>query len=258
MSLVGVPELRQLQKLPGPGSDEGLLPQLLQLVGPVGDDLIEEEEQGGGHGIGERHEPQIHLPGADTGEALVQELGNGGQLLRLHRQLQMQQLGADPLVAEHQDRDEALGLHPQQLKALDGKAALPGGSHVGGIVHIAADGLARLTKKAVELLHLQAECVVDLLSLGDGKALALHELVDVEPVALGGRHPPGGGVGLLQIAQLHQIRQLIAHGGGAHAYLRGDGLGTHRLRGRHVILHHGLQYLLFPLTELHGGHLVLL
>ena len=97
--------------------------------------------------------------------------------------------------------------------------------------------------------------VVDLLGLGQTQALLFHQLVDIEPVALGGGHPPGGGVGLLQVAQLHQVRQLIADGGGAHAHLGGDGLGAHRLRRGHVILHHGLQYLLFPLTEFHDGHL---
>ena len=168
----------------------------------------------------------------------------------------MQQLGADPLVAEHQHRDEALGLHPQQLKALDAEIALSGGGHVGGVIHEAAHGLARLAQQPVQLLHLQVEGIVDLLGLGQAQALALHQLVDIEPVALGGGHPPGGGVGLLQIAQLHQIRQLVADGGGAHAHLGGNGLGAHRLRRGHVILHHGLQDLLFSLTEFHDGHLV--
>ena len=90
----------------------------------------------------------------------------------------------------------------------------------------------------------------------DGEPLALHQLVDIQPVALGGGHPPGGGVGLLQIAQLRQVRQLVADGGGADAaHLRGDGLGTHRLCGTDVVLHHHFQYLLFPVREFHKKHL---
>ena len=71
---------------------------------------------------------------------------------------------------------------------------------------------------------------------------ALHELVDVEPVALGGGDPPGGGVGLLQISHLHQIRQLVADGGGADpaGHLLSNGLGAHRLRRGHIAVHHDL------------------
>ncbi len=81
----------------------------------------------------------------------------------------------------------------------------------------------------------------------------LHQFVDVQPIALGGGDPPGGGVRLLQIAHFRQIRQLIANGGRADlsGHPLGNGLGAHRLRRRHIFFHDDLQYLLFSIGHFH-------
>ena len=187
----------------------------------------------------------------------VQKLHQRGHLIPVYLQLHPQQLGFYPVVAHHHDHDAALFIHRQQLEAAGGNAALSGGGHIGWIIHKAADGPARLRDDPVKLLHLDLKGLVDFLRLRDGEPLAFHQLVDVQPVALGGGDPSRGGVGLLQIAQLHQIRKLVANGGGgnAAAHFRSDGLGANRLGGADVILHDNFQYLLFPVSQVHKKHL---
>ena len=147
-------------------------------------------------------------------------------------------------------------IHGQQLKPPGGHLLLAGGGHIGGVVHQRTHRSARLGDHPVQLLHPHLEGLVDPLRLCDGEPLALHQLVDIQPVTLGRGHPPSGGVGLFQIAQLRQIRQLVANGGGADAaHLRGNGLGTHRLCSTDIVLHHHFQYLLFPVCEFHKKHL---
>ena len=56
------------------------------------------------------------------------------------------------------------------------------------------------------------------------------------------------------LAQLHQIRQFVADGGRRDLpiHLCGDDLGTHRLCGFDVVLHHDFQYLLFACGKFHS------
>ena len=187
----------------------------------------------------------------------VEQIHQGGHLLQVHLQLQPQQLALHPVVAQHHHHNAASLIHRQQIKAAGRYLLLARGGHIGGIVHEGADRPARLGDHPVQLLHLQLEGLVDLLRLGNGKPLALHQLVDVQPVPLGGRYPSGGGVGLLQIAQLHQIRQLIADGGRADlaAHFVGDAPGAYRLGGLDIVFHHNFQYLLFSVRQFHKSHL---
>ena len=57
------------------------------------------------------------------------------------------------------------------------------------------------------------EAPVDLFRLLQGELLALHELVDVHPVALRRRNPARGGVRLLEIAHGGQLGELVADRG---------------------------------------------
>ena len=126
-------------------------------------------------------------------------------------------------------------------------------------MHIRGYGLACLRDDTVQFLHLQLERLVDALRFVNGELLALHQLVDVQAIASGGRDPAGRGMGLLQIAQLHQIRQLVADGGGGdlRAHLGGDGLGANRLRGADVVLDHDLQYLFLSACQFHRAPRIL-
>ena len=130
-----------------------------------------------------------------------------------------------------------------------------GGRGVGGIIHKGRHRPACLENDPVQLLHFHLEGLIDPLRFREAELLLLHQLVDVQAIALGGRNPSGGGMGLFQIAHLRQIRQLIADGGGADAasHLRGDGFGAHRLRGADIILNDDFQYLLFPICEIHAN-----
>ena len=96
--------------------------------------------------------------------------------------------------------------------------------------------------------------VVDLLCLLQAEALLLHQLIDIQPVALGGGYPPGGGVGLLQIAQLRQVGQIVADGGGGYVQLGQlhQRLGAHRLSRLNVAFHDGAQNFLFPVSKAQG------
>ena len=183
----------------------------------------------------------------------VQEVRRRGQVRRVHLQLRPQELTLHPAVAGHHHQNAVSLVYRQQLEAPEGELCPPGGGHIGRVAHQGGNRPARLNQQPVQLLHFQLEGLVDLLRLRQGEALLLHQLVDVEPVALGRRHPPGGGVGLLQVAQLRQVGQLVADGGGADAapHLGGDGLGPHRLGSADVVLHHHFQYLPFSVRKLH-------
>ena len=172
----------------------------------------------------------------------IEQVGQRRSLIGAQRHLEPQELALYPVVAHQQDDDEALFIHRQQLEVPGEKGLAARGGGVNGIARQRADGLARLRHHPVQLLHLQRQRSVELLRLRHAELLALHQLVDVQPVALGGGDASGGGVGLLQIALLHQIRKLVADGGRADppAHLGGDGLGANRLRGGDVILHHRL------------------
>ena len=58
---------------------------------------------------------------------------------------------------------------------------------------------------------------------------------------------------LFEIAQLAQLRELVAHRGGRDAQLLREQLGADRLRGFDVMLHDRLQYLLFAPAQFHWG-----
>ena len=168
----------------------------------------------------------------------VEEIGQGGKLFRPYRQLGPQQLALHPAVVGHHHRDKTLLIHRQQVVPPDGNTALAHRRRIGRVADKGGHHLARLGDDAVQLPHFSAQGLVDLGGLLIGHAPPLHQLVDVQPVPLGGRHPARRGVGLLQVAQLRQVRQFVADGGGADgpAHGLGDEFGAHRLGGVNVPL----------------------
>ena len=106
--------------------------------------------------------------------------------------------------------------------------------------------LKNAQKRAAELDHLKGELVI------------IHQLVDIEPVALGGGDAPSGGVGLLQVALVLQIGHVVADGGGGHIQPRplGHRLGAYRLGVLDIELNDGPEDLLFSLAQLQTAHLL--
>ena len=153
----------------------------------------------------------------------VEQIGQGGQLLRREGDLGVEQLALHPAVVGHHHGDKAGLVHAQQVVAPD-RDALPARRHrVGGVADNGGRRLTGLGDDGVQLPHLAAQGRVDLGRLLVGHAAPLHQLVDVQPVAPGGGDPARRGVGLLQVAQLHQVRQLVADGGGAETAAHGLG-----------------------------------
>ena len=254
MGLVDVPEFRKLQKLAGAVGKHLLVLGLLQQRAGIFRHAVEKQEPLARHLIRQAHQRGIHLFRRRPHKVGVQQVAQLRQRLGVHRQVQLHQLALDAVVRQHHHGDKAALADGDELEPLHGGDRPVIGHGVGGVAHKAGYHLPGLTDDLIHLLHLAGQGIVDLGRLLRRQSLALHQLVDVQPVALGGRHTSRGGVGLLQIAQLHQIRQLVADGGGADlaGHLFHDGLGAHRLGGVDVAFHHDLQYLLFAVCQFHS------
>ena len=220
-------------------------------------------------GVLHYHGDQIECPGCGTGLHLVQGLfhllhgqtykgavQNGGQQLQLGvGELigQVNELVAHHRVVGHHHSDKGVFLYHQQVVPLHRHPLLGLGHGKDGVVADLGEHLARPVDDPVQLLHLQVQRVVDALGLLHGQLVLTHELVDVEPVAHGGRNPSGRGVGLLQITQFGEVGHLISYGGGGDVQsgLLCHGLGTYRFRGGDIDLNNGPQDSLFSIGQLH-------
>ena len=99
-------------------------------------------------------------------------------------------------------------VHAQQLEALDGHAAFALGDRIGRDNRRWRMPSARPARSCCpRRTFLSCERFVDLLRFRLGDLAPLHQLVDIQPVALGGRHAAGGGVRLLEVAQIGTARQ---------------------------------------------------
>ena len=166
----------------------------------------------------------------------------------------MHQLAFHPAVRQHHHGDDGPTVHGDQFKPAHGGGGGMIRHGIGGIVHKGGHHLAGFGDHLIGSLQFLPQGIVDLGSLLVGKGLALHQLVDVQPVAFGRRDTAGAGMGLLQIAHVAQFRQFVADGGGADLFrhpLR-DGLGAKRLGGVDIAFHHDLQYLLFSRCQFHS------
>ena len=83
----------------------------------------------------------------------------------------------------------------------------------------------------------------------------LHQTVHIFPIALLGGHPPCGGVGLFQEAQLDEIGHLIADGGRGNSHLFRHSLAPHRFTAFHIPGHHRGEDALFSRCQLQTHHL---
>ena len=149
---------------------------------------------------------------------------------------------------------DSIAADGNKLEAPDRNGLLMIGHGIGRVAHQGGSHLPRPSHHLIDLLHPAAQSGGDLLGLLACDGLVLHELVDIQPVALGRRDTPGGGVGLLQIAHLLQVRQLVAHGGGADlaGHPLHNGLGADGLGRLDVALGDDLQYLLFSICHFHS------
>ena len=165
----------------------------------------------------------------------------------------MQQPAFHPAVGGHHHGDKAARVHRKQVKAPDRDASLAHRRRVGGVTDDGGDQLPRLGDDAVQLPHPAPQGLTDGGGLLVGDGAALHQLVDVQPVALGRGNPARRGVGLLQVAQLREVRQLVADSGGAEVPAHGlsNELGAHRFGGVNVPLGDHLQYLLLSGGQFH-------
>ena len=182
----------------------------------------------------------------------IQKSGEQLQLRLAQLCRESEELVLHHAAVRHHHGDEGGLVHQDQIKPPDGEPPGPLGEGEGGVVGELGHHASRLVDHLVQLPHFQVQRLVDLLCLLQAQPLLLHQLVDVQPVALGGGNPPGGGVGLLQIAQLRQLGQLVADGGGGDLYARQlrQRLGAHRLRRLDVAFHHGAQNFLLSLGQL--------
>ena len=105
----------------------------------------------------------------------------------------------------------------------------------------------------VQLPHLQVKRLIEPPGLLDRQAVIVHQLVDIDAVALGGGDPPCGGMGLLQQAQLLQVRHLVADSGrgDVQAGRGGHGLGAHRLRRLDIVFDDGAEDFFLPVAQVH-------
>ena len=147
----------------------------------------------------------VHLRRTDAGKVGVQQVADLGQRLRLQREAQLHQAAFHPAVRQHHHCDHRRTVHGDQLEPPYGGVGGVIRHGVGGVIHKAGHHLAGLGDHLIGALQLLPQRVVDLGGLLGGDGLALHQLVDVQPVAQRGGDPSGAGVGLLQIAHVAQL-----------------------------------------------------
>ena len=160
------------------------------------------------------------------------------------------------VAAQQRHDDEGVGVHVEQIEALDGVGRLRAQRQRGVVGHVRRE-LSHVVHHPVHLLDLQLQPAVDLLGLLHAELVLFHQLVDVEAVTLGRRDTAGTGVGLLQIAEARQLGQLVADRGGADVQpaLFHQQLAAHRLCRGDVLVDDRGQDLLFSLADLsHCAH----
>ncbi len=110
--------------------------------------------------------------------------------------------------------------------------------HDGGIRGDLGEQVAGLVQQLLEAAVRGGEELSDALRRRPIEVPGRGHVVHVEPVALVGRHPAGGGVRLGDVTLLLQHGHLVAHRGRADVHPRrlGDMRRPHRLRGGDVLL----------------------
>ena len=251
--LVGIPEFRELQQLCAAGEDA------LRPAG-LGEDLQREARDGRHkpHGVahgalrgGDEHRGDLIL--RDAGEAGVEHCRKLLDHRLLHGKGQVHQLVPDLVAAQERHDDEGVGVHVDYVEAADGVRRERRHGDGGVVGHVRGDA-SHVLHHLVQLLDLDVQAAVDLLGLLDGELAALHQLVDIEPVALRRGDATRAGVGLFQVAEAGELCQLVADGGGGNVQpcLFGDQLAAHRLGVGDVLIHHRREDLLFSLADLHS------
>ena len=205
-----------IQQIGHTGGVNGLPLQLLEDLHGEGD---HQRDQAVGLAGGMLRHP--HELGRDLREGQVDERGVQQRVEQLELRFvqirrQPDDLVAHDVVVGHDHGDKGIDIHHDQVVTLDGDAGLGGGQSKRGVMGHTGDQFARLVDDLVQLRHLAMQGFVDALGLLNGEFVLLHQFIDVDPVAGRRGDTSGGGVGLLQQAQLFQARQFVAHGGGRY------------------------------------------
>ena len=162
------------------------------------------------------------------------------------------------LPVGHQHRDEGVLLHHQQVIPANDHLAVSLCQGEGGVFRQLGDDLSGLTHHLVHLANFQVQRLVDLLRLLHGQPVLFHQLVHIQPVALGRRDAPGRGVGLFQVAQVLQLRHLVADGSrrDLQASAGHNGFGADRFRGLYVVFDDRAKDLFLALRQFHFSGLL--
>ena len=256
--LVGIAELRLLQKTALTGDERRARTALAQHLDGVGRDDGGEPHRVARRALRGRNE---HRRDALFGEIRKTRVEKRRELLDLslfHREWQMHELVLNGIVSEKNNDYEGVRVNIEKIEPLDRRGArrAEGERRIAGELTGKLSGVAH---ELVKLLHLLAQPGVDRLGLLNGETLPLHELVHVEPVALRRGYTPCTRVRLLQIAERRELGELVADRGAAAPETGDlcDRLGADRLCRADVFIHNSREYFLFSLADLHGGFLAL-
>ena len=185
---------------------------------------------------------------AAIGEALEEIHHIGGQI-----EIDPADLVFHHAIAAQQQDDDGVGRSRNDLNALDkealagdgggnGKAAGFLGQHPGGAFqHAVGVGVAVI------------EQGVNLAAGGVLQRLRLHQVIEVVAQTAVSGDASGGGMGLLDVALLAEVGQVIADGSGGDSLLQhgGDHLGADGLAGADVAFHHAGEDPAFSRIQLH-------
>ena len=122
-----------------------------------------------------------------------------------------------------------------------------------GVIRHRGERLRRLFHDGLDFVELRAHVRAYDLDLVVAQRRFLHHLIDVEAIRFVRRNASCGGVRLLQITQLFQIRHLVADGSARKIELLmlADRTGTDRRRGHDVLVDDRFENAEFPRIQFH-------
>ena len=200
----------------------------------------------------------LDLGPVETDDLGVEATGEPAQLLLVGLTAEGHRVLADDVAVQHQDEEGMTGIERDQVQVLDGDTAGPGTRDDAQSVDGHGEHLGGQLQDPLDVGGHDRQAGLELTAHAPGKALLLHQEIDVVPVAAIAGHTAGGGVGLEEVAHLDQGRQLVADGGGRPArQVQGEGVRPHRHPRGGVVRDHRLEDLLLARIErdpaLHGS-----
>ena len=138
----------------------------------------------------------MHLLLGKAREVGVQQGADALERFLLEGQFHVQQRAFHAAVGEHHHGDHRQGIYIQQLKTAHRCHLAVVGGGVGGVVHEGGHHLSCAGDQLIGATQLTLHDGADGIGLLAVDVLALHELVDIEAVALGRGDAACAGVGL--------------------------------------------------------------